>query len=138
MAKHRLLLDEEFEYLVYGLSCHQKDYRLAWHLTNATKKKFVRHMVQLTPQGANMESFANFSAEDPDNHLRYALITNYNDSTYLIKQYKQYDYFILVEGYIDIFDSDRFLATLRSIDQMQLVTELDKDLFERFQYALFE
>ncbi|HAW21071.1 MAG TPA: hypothetical protein DCX14_12895, partial [Flavobacteriales bacterium] len=56
----------------------------------------------------------------------------------LIKAYKQFNMLMVVEGYIDIFDGERFMANLQSIESIQLVTELPSSPLEKIQFSLFE
>ena len=75
---------------------------------------------------------------DPKSHLRFILINNFSGNQPLIKAYKQFNMLMVVEGYIDIFDGERFMANLQSIESIQLVTELPSSPLEKIQFSLFE
>jgi len=85
-----------------------------------------------------MEEFTKFIYRDLDNRLNYILLSNHNEEAYLFKEYKQYDYFMLIEGYIDIFDEESFQRGLHSIEGIQFVARMDTEIFKRIQYTLFE
>ena len=138
MSKHRLQLDDEYEFLAFGLSCHLKDYRVAWLLSRALRLDFLRTMVSPSSNGADSEAYAKFTGKDEDKHLNYIILSNQNEDAYLFKEFKQYDFFILVEGYIDIFDTSSFIDLLQSIESFQFVSSMDKRKFNKIQYALFE
>ncbi len=138
MTKHRLQFDDGYEYLVFGVSCHLKDYRVAGILNLALGMNFVRNTIDLPVKGGKLDRFPFFLHKDPDVHLKYMLLDNQNDEIYLMGNLKQYDFFLFIEGYIELFPLEDFQARLRSIESFQLVSELDPDAFEHIQYALFE
>lgn len=138
MSKHRLQLEEEYEFLAFGLSCHLKDFRVAWNLSKALNLDFLREIKKLNSDDLDLDEFAKFIARDEDNHLNYIILSNQNEDAYLFKDLKQYDFFILIEGYIDIFDEDWFIDLLHGIDSFQFVAAMDCSRFNKIQYALFE
>jgi len=73
MSKHRLQLDDEYEFLAFGLSCHLKDYRVAWLLSRALRLDFLRTMVSPSSNGADSAAYAKFMGKDEDKHLTYII-----------------------------------------------------------------
>jgi hypothetical protein len=138
MSKHKLQLDDDYEFLAFGLSCHLKDFRVAWHLSNALHLDFLKDIKKENSADLDLDEFAKFVAKDPDNHLTYIILSNQNEDAYLFKDLKEYDFFILIEGYIDIFDVEWFINLLHGIESFQFVAEMDNSKFNKIQYALFE
>jgi hypothetical protein len=138
MSKHRLLLDDGYEYLVFGISCHLKDYRVAGVLNQALGMDFIRQSIDLPVKGGKMDRFPCFLYKNADVHLRYMLLDNQNDEVYLMGNLKQYDFFLFIEGYIEVFPTHAFQSRLRAVESFQLVSEIDPSAFEHIQYALFE
>lgn len=138
MSKHRLILDDEYEFLAFGISCHLKDYRVAAHLNKTLSKDFIRSSIELPIKANQSDVFAKFTAKDDDAHLRYILLTNHNEETYLFPNHKGYDFFLLIEGYIDIFNEAEFTQRLQAIESFQFIASIPKETFEKIQYALFE
>lgn len=138
MTKYRLQLEDEYEFLAFGISCHLKDYRVAWHLNQELKRDFKRESILLPIKGGKSDTFPIFKSKDDSAHLRYLLLSNKNEEQYLLKQLKEYDFFLFVEGYIDIFDQEDFLEKLQRIEPFQIVTDLESDLFSAIHYMLFE
>ena len=137
MSKHRLLLDDDYEFLAFGLSCHWKDYRVAWLMNRSLRMEFRRETLEIDRK-SGPEEFAKFVFKDEANRLNYVLISNHNDEVYLYNEFKQYDYFLLIEGYIDIFDASLFKQRLRSIDGIQYISEMDDQGFKDIQFFIFE
>ena len=138
MSKHRLLLEDEYEFVAYGMSCHLKDYRVAWLMNKSIRMHFSRGQLDLQGKGGLVETFSRFVSTDEDSRLKYVLLSNQNEDVYLLKDWKQFDFFLLVEGYIDIFDAEGFMSNVQSIEGIQYIAELDKDIFSKIQYDLFE
>jgi hypothetical protein len=138
MSKHRLLLDDDYEFLAFGLSCHWKDYRVAWLVNRSMNMDFHRETIEVRMKSGQLEDFPKFVYRDDDRRLNYFLLSNYNEDFYLFKEYKQYDYFLLVEGYLDIFPSDEFQRKLHAIEGIQFIAAMDTEVFKPIQYTLFE
>ena len=137
MSKHRLLPDDDYEFLAFGLSCHWKDYRVAWLMNRSLRMEFRRETLEIDRK-SGAEGIAKFVFKDEANRLNYVLISNHNDEVYLYNEFKQYDYFLLIEGYIDIFDASLFKQRLRSIDGIQYISEMDDQGFKDIQFFIFE
>lgn len=138
MSKHRLLLDDDYEFLAFGLSCHLKDYRVAWMMNRDMKTDFIRKSLYIEGKAGESEEFSKFISKDEDNRLHYYLVSNQNEDVYLFREHKAYDFFLLVEGYIDIFDETDFLHRLQSIEGIQYISPMDSSIFHRLQYVIFE
>lgn len=138
MSKHRLILDDGYEFLAYGLSCHLKDYRVAALLNEYINQHFIRSTVELPVKNNQFQPFSRYTALDQDARIKYMLLSNHNEDIFLFPPLKEYDFFLMVEGYIDLFDDSSFIQRIQSIPPIQFVSPLDKDYFEKIQYALFE
>lgn len=138
MSKHRLIVEEDYDFVCYGLSCHLKDFRVAWHFNKNLKFNFLRGALSIQDRSGNELEYATFVHRDPKSHLRYFLVNNFSENQPLIKAYRQFNMLMLVEGYIDIFEPERFAQTLQSIESIQLVSPLPTTPFEKLQFALFE
>lgn len=138
MHKFKLELEDDYSFLLYGISCHLKDYRVAWHLNKQLRLDFVRNTVSLSIGKGEVLEFSIYKSEDYDHCLNYYLLDNYSDGIPLIKSLKQYDFFIIVEGAIDLFDQAYFSENLREITHLQMVAEEDPEVLVKYQYLLFE
>lgn len=138
MSKHRLIVEDGYDFLAFGISCHLKDFRVAWHINKIFRFDMVRSSVVVPDRIGHDHSYPSFLHRDPDNHLRYLLLSNNSEDIPLVKSMKQYDYFLLVEGYIDIFDTSHFMDRLSHHEAFLLVQPVDTDPLKKFQYVLFE
>ncbi len=138
MQKFKLDLDDDYEFLLYGISCHLKDYRVAWYLNKQLKLDFIRDTVSLVTSKAEAHEFSIYRSKDEANRLNYYLLDNYSEGFPLVKSLKQYDFFVIVEGYVELFDQHDFTSKLREIEHLQMVAEEDPAVLLKHQYSLFE
>lgn len=138
MSKHRLIVEEDYNFISLGLSCHQKDYRMAWFLNQLLKFDFKRSQVEIKDKSGTPHIYPLFGHSDPQHHLNYYLLNNLSSSIPLIKEYKQFNMFILVEGYIELFDQQSFIQKLQTLESIQFLTPVDNTPFNKLQFALFE
>lgn len=138
MSKHRLIVDDDYNFCSYGLSCHQKDFRVAWYLNSLFKFDFHRFHLDMSDKEGTVHSYSFFRYQDRNNHLNYFLVNNLSDNIPLVKQYKQFNMFMLVEGYIELFDDERFAEKLQNLEAIQFISSLENDPFKKLQYSLFE
>ncbi|HAW21070.1 MAG TPA: IPExxxVDY family protein, partial [Flavobacteriales bacterium] len=78
MSKHRLIVEEDYDFLCYGLSCHIKDYRVAWHLNQSLKFNCKRSQLEIHDRSGEAFEYATFVHRDPKSHLRFILINNFS------------------------------------------------------------
>ncbi len=138
MSKHRLVVEEEYEFLSFGLSCHQKDFRIAWFLNQLLRFDFKRTQIEMFDKNGSLHFYPMFRHHDSQHHLNYLLLNNLSDSIPLIKQYKQFNMFVLVEGYIDLFDEDSFMNKLQQMESIQFLSPIENKPFNELQFTLFE
>lgn len=138
MHKFKLDFDDDYEFLLFGISCHLKDYRVAWYLNKQLKLDLVRNEVALNTSKNEHHVFSIYKSADEANRLTYYLLDNYSEEFSLVKNLKQYDFFVIVEGYIDLFDEHEFIMRLKQVDHLQMVAQEDPVVLKKFQYSLFE
>ena len=137
--KHRLDIAEGYDFEALGLSCHLRDFKLAWFLNRHFGWNLIRETLTVrdSPKSEPHQHTC-FRYQNEDEHLRYFVLANRGPERTLLKKLSQFDYFLLVEGYLDMFDQAACMSVLRSIREIQLVRPLDNALFEKIQYQVFE
>lgn len=117
MAKHTLQLEEDFNFDLIGLCCHQSDYRLCWsineHLDLHLSKSLEPFMVS-SRKGEVISSHSFYEWFDEYQNIDYFLIKNEHNKEYLIPEKRQIDFFLIVReaGVIEI---DDFLTRIKEI-----------------------
>lgn len=138
MTRHKLILEDQYQYECIGISCHLKDFRVAWKLNQRLNFKFIRTDFHQSDRTGEDHAYSVFKYRDEANRLNYFLVNNYSEDIPLVKAYRQFNLILVVEGYTDIFDTSSFVTRLMQEESFQLVTPLDPAPLSSLQYDLFE
>ena len=127
MAKYQLDLDYDYDFDLIGISCHYKEYRLAWALNKTLGLTFERE--ELDYQVANKKSekssyFPIFNSLDEETNTNCFLISKRCYNGYLIPEQKHSDYFLIIKDNFDL-DISEFLGDLRKIDLILTAFSVD-------------
>ena len=116
MSRTKLNIELDFEFSCFGISCHQKDYRLAWNLNDHLNIKLEKkEPIVLREDKFNEEMiFSKFCYFDERLNFSYSLLSNRNTWGYLIPEEFNIDYFLLVSG--ERFNEKEILEKLRLIN----------------------
>ena len=128
MKKYTLETEYDFDFLLYGISCHMKDYRIAWSINNAMDLGLARadnHSVFIRKASSEPAEFALFFFEEEENHCQYILVSNHCEDGVLIIDLKQFDYFLIIRGGMFEEEEKQLLDKVRSISGVNLVNELE-------------
>ena len=140
MARATLEIDYDYDFLLFGISCHHKDYRLCWNLNNKLELDLCKEKdfeIEVDNSGIPA-AFSFYSFYDPETHLKYNIVSNRGDRGTLIAEQKHADYFLLVEGENAPEETARLLSGLRSIDLVITAFQLDPNQLKSKQNLLFE
>lgn len=126
-SKHTLTWDDEIDYDLIGICCHQKDYRLCWainaHLGFMLSKSDEDFMVS-GKKGEILSSHSFYEWFDEVNHLNYYLIKNKASTTYLIPEKAQIDYFLVIQD-AGVVELDVLLTQLKEISSILTALIID-------------
>ena len=127
MKKYTLEPDFDFDFLLFGISCHLKDYRLAWGINNSLELDLIRvenHKVFIRKISQEPAEFSMFFYEEEENHCQYILVANHCEDGALVLDLKHFDYFLIIRGAMFEEVEEQMLENLRSINSVNLVNEL--------------
>jgi len=100
-AKYTLSLENEFDFELIGISCHQTDYRVCWALNlelGLNMKKTEEPFMVSGKKGLVSSSHSLYEWEDEDNFAAYYLIKNKDNNKLLLPERSQLDYFLVIKG----------------------------------------
>lgn len=151
MGKHTLEIDYDYQFLLIGISSHEKDYRLCWAINKkldielAKQDSFeIKGKKQTTPS-----FFSFFLFENPDAFREYVVVANLSESKdassdslfkeneYLIPEQKMMDYFLIVRGELEEDESEDILNKLREINVIQTAVRIDVTSLKSKQNLIF-
>jgi len=127
LRRHKLDYKENFDFLLFGLSSHENDYRLVWNINQVFSFNFERginHKIISKKTGEELE-FARYFYDDEDTFYLYHLIANKTEQGVLLEELKNIDYLIMIQGEFTEAFSNGFYNRLKKIDTLQGVFKID-------------
>jgi hypothetical protein len=119
MSKILLNLEEDYSFLLIGISCHTKDYRLCWELNKVLNFDLVRtNDLEISTKKKEIDSYSFYEFIDAENYLDYYLISNRGNNTYLIPEQKTVDFFLMINGNLS---KQNLQILLNNINSLSLV-----------------
>ena len=111
--------DEEFDFLLIGIVCHHKDYRLCHELNRKLELKLVRekdYEVNIAKR-MNPALFSFFKFENDEQDLFY-VFENKGKHTMLIPEQKQIDFFLMIK---ESFQRTEIADVVNSLKEIPVV-----------------
>lgn len=120
MGKHTLEIEYDYDFVLIGISSHEKDYRICWALNNQLGLNLIKtDALEIKDKKQDDPSFFSlFSFELPDEFMEYFIIANRSEKGLLIPEQKQVDYFFIIRGEIE---NDKVMDMIRLIKESSLV-----------------
>ena len=119
------MLDDDqsamFDFELIGISCHLKDYRLAWALNKSLGFAFEKSKDLELKVASGVSKHSIFCFETEENVI-FTLIKN-RSTAYLAKDVPHADFFIKIEG--DFFEKDDLVERLKETKGVLVVFSLD-------------
>jgi hypothetical protein len=120
VVKQTLDIKYEYDFILIGISCHEKEYRLSWALNNSLQLELARisdMQIELKKQTEPL-SYPIFEYDDTEHYRKYYLISNKTSKGMLVPEQKQADFLLMIKGSLQ--DPEK-LALLKAIKNTQLV-----------------
>ena len=135
-------LEEEYEYDfdLYGISSHEKDYRICWAINNLLGLSLERTAenieVVFNQQEKQNSQFPVFKFERDDVLETFYLIGNKYENHQLIKEQKHVDFFLMVKT-IDVMSTNDFIDKLKDIPFVLAVNKVDVSILQSKKNLIF-
>ena len=126
-SKKKLLIENDYDFFLFGISCSEKSYRLCFALNNKLKAAFSKSKdmeVQEKNQGAQSK-FPMFVFRNEEMFTEYRVITNKIASKFLIPEFKQADYLLMVQGGMLYSEKSSILKKVKEVPFVQTAFEID-------------
>lgn len=119
MAKHKLILDDDFSFDLIGICSSNADYRLTWGINKGLSialQKDEDLSLHVKKEGDHLYSF--YSYYDELEHIEYYLVKNLsNNYRRLIPEKDQVDYFLVIKNNYTLEIND-ILMSLKRIESI--------------------
>lgn len=164
MAKHTLEIEYDYDFVLIGISSHEKDYRFCWALNNKLKLELVKKdSLEIKGKKQSTPSYFSFFAfDDEDQFKEYSVIANLSESKsmalaennlfetgerlqkggqteneYLIPEHKQMNYFFVVRGEMEDEDVESLIKQIKDIDIVLTALRIDPKSLKSKQNLIF-
>lgn len=152
MAKTKLLLEYDYDFLLIGIISPYPDYKLSWSLNKTLEIDLQREEDMVLPsmegkdkgltlgfdEQVEIPTFAFFKYDNEDLHLMYTLVANHSKSALLIKEEQRVDFFLIIGGSYDEIDIEQLLQQVKSDKHVITAFEIDPNRLKSKQNLLFE
>ena len=141
MTRFRLDIEYEYDFLLVGISCHEKPYRLCWAVNKALELNMERidSLALSLKKNENPSGFPLFRQDNFENDTSLILVANRADQStgLLIPEQHQADYFFIAHGPYTDTDYERMLAEIKRIPFVLMSYRLDPENLKSKQNLLF-
>jgi hypothetical protein len=150
LGKHTLEIQYDYDFVLIGISSHEKDYRICWALNNKFGLELIK-VDSLEIKGKKQETpsfFSLFTYDHPDGFLEYTVVANlseskagiirentlfgskakphsYSENEFLIPEHKQMNYFLVIKGEQDDTVVKNTLKQIKEIDMVLTAIQID-------------
>ncbi|MBL4594634.1 MAG: IPExxxVDY family protein [Flavobacteriales bacterium] len=137
MSKILLSFEEDYDFILIGISCHTKDYRLCWEINKALNTDLIRAENLEISKKNKTNSFSFYEFIDEDNYLEYYLISNRGNDGYLIAEQKKVDFFLLLKGNTSLNQIQDIICKINSLSLVLTSFKIDPNQLKSKQNLLF-
>ena len=150
MGKHTLEIQYDYDFVLIGISSHEKDYRICWALNNKFGIELIK-VNSLEIKGKKQETpsfFSLFTYDHPDSFIEYTVVANlsesktgsikentlfgskakpqsYSENEFLIPEHKQMNYFFVIKGELDDASVQQMIKQIKEIDMVLTAIPID-------------
>jgi hypothetical protein len=139
LKKHKLEYNESFDFLLFGISSHEADYKLVWKINKEFSLNFVRedNLKAVTRKTAGPSEYALYSYDDEDTFYLYHLISNKSEEGVLLEDLKNIDFLIRIQGDFTEAFLNGFQSRLKKTEGILGVFRLDPTALKGREFLLF-
>ncbi len=139
MSKFTLEVDYDFDFILIGISCHEKDYRISWAIREKLGIDLCRgeDIVISSKKGSKSDAYAVFEQISEENESGIFLVSNRSGSSLLVPEHRSADYFIIARGGYDEENKEEMLLGLRGISFVLTAFAIDPVSLKSKQNLIF-
>ena len=125
--KKKLLIQNDYDFLLLGISCGEKPFRLCWALNNQLKATFAKEkdMEVQEKNQTNQSKFPVFAYHNDEMFTDYRIILNKSENKFLVPEFKQADYLLMVQGSLPSVEKNSILKKVKDVTFVQTAFEID-------------
>lgn len=117
LSKFRLDIEYDYDFILIGIACHEKDYRLCWAVNQALGLDLER----IEPLSISLRKdeqpsqFALYMHENTENDTACFVVSNRSSRGLLVPEQKHADYFFVAKGPFGKTEEARMLQAVKNV-----------------------
>ena len=125
--KKKLFVHNDYDFFLFGISCGEKPYRLCWALNNQFKATFSKDKdMEVQEKNHNAQAkFPVFVYHNEEMFTDYRIILNKSENKFLVPEFKQADYLLMVQGTLPSVEKNFILKKVKEVTFVQTAFEID-------------
>ena len=125
--KKKLLIQNDYDFFLFGISCGEKPYRLCWALNNQLKATFSKSkdMEVQEKNQTEQSKYPVFVFRNEEMFTDYRVILNKSENKFLVPEYKHADYLLMVQGGMPFAEKNSILRKVKEVTFVQTAFEID-------------
>lgn len=139
MKKITLEIENDYDFILLGISCHAKDYRLCWALNKTFGFNFTKteDFEVKNKKLAGAVAFSQYIFDVEEEYKSFTLLGNRSEAGMLVPEQKQADYLLVLKGGFTDNDVNEFIAKINSVDFVLTAFEIEVSSLRSKQNLLF-
>ncbi|MEW6469052.1 MAG: IPExxxVDY family protein [Bacteroidota bacterium] len=139
MGKIRLEIEYDYDFILFGICSHDKDYRLCWAINQKLGMDFSRsEPIVIADKKKNKRTeFPVYHFAEEEIFTDFYIIANKSAGTVLVPEQKQADYFLMVKGNLTDEEKEGTLKRIRETQNVLTAFEIDPASLRSRQYFQF-
>jgi hypothetical protein len=142
MKKNKLEVEYDYDFMLLGLSCQAKEYRLAWNINMQLGISLTKvNDIHLEFKDDLTLYFSNLSFETENSCLKLiknrAVESSKMGNYFLLPELKELDYLVYLQGEEDFFSSANVFSNLRSLSIIQFITKVEVETLKSKDNLIF-
>ena len=139
MKKHLLEIEYDYDFVLIGISSHEKDYRICWALNNKLDLDLIKTdaLEIKDKKQEEISGFSLFICDRPDEFMEYLIIANRSEKGLLIAEQKQMDYFFMIKGEIEEEKIQEMINKIKEINFVLTAVRIDPSILKSKHNLIF-
>ena len=136
---HKLIIKDDFCFLLIGISSHENDYRVSWAMNNSLgiSLRQTEKLDIYNPRINLNQVFSLYYYNDRETLLQYYLISNRCDNGFLLEEMPNIDYVIKISGEVGKNFSTQLINKLKKITIITTAFMIDPSTLKSRKKLLF-
>lgn len=126
-TRKKLLIQNNYDFFLFGISCPEKSYRLCFALNHKLQAAFSKSKdIEVQEKNQNEPSkFPVFTFRHEEMFTDYRVIVNRIGHKFLIHEFRQADYLLMVQEGIPYSEKNSILKKVKEVAFVQTAFEID-------------